>query len=63
MWGEVYYLFYEKIHVQQKVPLFMGDSPSFFSKSGVQQSAGFWFSKLEEHRVLEFKGQSSQGKK
>jgi hypothetical protein len=27
-------IFCEKINVQQKVTLFMGDSPSFFSKKG-----------------------------
>jgi hypothetical protein len=33
--NKVCYLFYEKIYVKQKVALFVGNDPSFFSKSGV----------------------------
>jgi hypothetical protein len=32
---EVLYLFYEKIHVLQKVTLFMGDGQCLFLKGGV----------------------------
>jgi hypothetical protein len=36
------YLFYEKIHVQQKVILFMGDGPSFYIKRHLKTLASFF---------------------
>jgi hypothetical protein len=43
--------FYEKIHVQQKVTLFMGDCPFFFTKKRrFENSTAFWLSELEDAR-------------
>jgi hypothetical protein len=53
IWSEVNYLFCEKIHVQQKVTLFMEEDPSFL-KAGCEISAAFWFSKLAQGWNLSF---------
>jgi hypothetical protein len=50
------YLFYEKIHVQQKVTHFMEDGPCFLQKAESELLAAFWFSELKDAMVLNVDG-------
>jgi hypothetical protein len=56
--GEVCYLINEKIHVHQKVILFMGDGPSFiaFEKAAFEKSRGGRHQHASDILILPAKG-------